>query len=235
MRLPKPKKKVRFSKTKRVLEIPARKRNGKGKNKPKLKRTKRGSRKRKQKHLKTKEQQLPKDLPRVKYEPNPSNSPIIRAYNQNVYYFTHPDGPFGGADETYQHKLTSVGKQIFKKNYIGTFPWDQVLYHLIALRQKADLALKFMIINTEDQTKPGMHWLALCLKDNHKLFLYDTFGRKANNIVSDFCIWASQADFTIREAKHDAEQSDRESSCGQRCMAWLCVCQQFSPEQALKI
>jgi hypothetical protein len=60
----------------------------------------------------------------------------------------------------------------------------------------------YWISNTGTRASGGIHWLAHC--DDAT---YDSFGREA---YGDF--------------SGDAEQAMLEANCGQRSLAWLCVC-----------
>ena len=67
----------------------------------------------------------------------------------------------------------------------------------------------YSIVNTETRQTGGAHWLAIA-----NGLLYDSFGRDQSG---------------------DAEQHVVQKDCGQRCLAWLCVYDEFGPDFAATV
>jgi hypothetical protein len=116
-----------------------------------------------------------------------------------------------GRDETGTDELTSVGRCLFGRQFVGTFGCDEVPN--ITVNQS-------LIVNTQPTTSSGEHWLAL-YNNGGRLIGYDSFGRTIHEAVM--------------ESEPDSEQDVRESNCGQRCLAWLSVVYELGPEDALTV
>ena len=116
-----------------------------------------------------------------------------------------------GKGETDTDELTSVGRCLFGRQFVGTFGCDEVPN--ITVNQS-------LIVNTQPTTSSGEHWLAL-YNNGGQLIGYDSFGRDIHEAVM--------------ESEPDSEQDVRESNCGQRCLAWLSVVYELGPEDALTV
>jgi len=115
-----------------------------------------------------------------------------------------------GKDVTYDSDLTRVGRYLFGKKYLGTFPWDK--------RPKGSpggsKVKGYYIVNLDKTGEPGTHWCAVA----DGLF-YDSFGRALMPDRTD----------------DDPEQHVLENNCGQRCLAFLCVYERHGRAVAKKI
>jgi hypothetical protein len=88
------------------------------------------------------------------------------------------------------------------------------------------------IINTDPAGFPGTHWLSF-YKCGEYLYCYDSFGRDLLRIIPDlFRVYPYRF---VKYDKKDREQMDEEINCGARCVAWLLICYDYSPMDALKI
>jgi hypothetical protein len=115
-----------------------------------------------------------------------------------------------GTQATYASDLNEIGEKLFTHKWGGVFPKDA-----------EDIPFeKYCIINTHNASQPGEHWFAI-----GEGLLYDSFGRDLRSMIG------GQMNIT----EEDAEQSIEESNCGARCLAWLCVLDNYGPGVALTI
>ena len=74
------------------------------------------------------------------------------------------------------------------------------------------------IVNLDIRESSGSHWIAIA-QAGEDLLVYDSFGR---------CV----VDGDVIHTENDPEQNMMETNCGQRCLAWLCIFQQFGGKAA---
>ena len=108
---------------------------------------------------------------------------------------------------TGRDELNEAAKKLFKSKYLGTFSKSEM--ESVQLTAKKPYA----IVNTADA--PGEHWQAQALHEGN-VYTYDSYGIDG-------------------DTEPDAEQKGVETSCGQRCLAWLLVVKQRGLEEALEI
>ena len=120
-------------------------------------------------------------------------------------------------DNAGDQELTIVGKQFFGDDYIGTFPSDKI--------PKKN---GYMIVNLDNSSQGGSHWIALYQK-NGKKYVYDSFGRKTKKILP------SLKGGSIFDAEYDPEQGIREGNCGARSMSFLYVLDKLGLDVAMTI
>ena len=115
-----------------------------------------------------------------------------------------------GDQATFANDLNELGEKLFGHKWGGVFAKDadDIPLHL------------YCIINTHNSNQPGEHWFAL---GNN--ILYDSFGRDLRSMIG--------GGLSITEK--DAEQEIDEANCGARCLAWLCVLDNFGSSIALTI
>ena len=104
-------------------------------------------------------------------------------------------------------ELNEAAKKLFKSKYLGTFSKSEM--ESVQLTPKKPYA----IVNTADA--PGEHWQAQAFDDG-EVYTYDSYGIDG-------------------DTEPDAEQKGVETSCGQRCLAWLLVVKQRGIEEALEV
>ena len=104
---------------------------------------------------------------------------------------------------TGDRELYKMGKELFGDSFQGVFASDDK-------RPKHKPGLCY-IINTQPRRTGGEHWMAIGPDGT----IYDSFGR------------AEYGDTT-----GDAEQAIKETNCGQRSLAWLCVCYDLGMDYA---
>lgn len=124
-----------------------------------------------------------------------------------------------GSGWTMNDQLDKLGKQILT-GYKGSFPHD------VAPKLKAG---ECSIVNQDVMGGKGIHWLALINVDG-KLYGYDSFGRNMNKLIN-------YRKPIVNDSK-DQEQDlggKLEENCGQRCLSWLYVAQNYGIENAMQI
>lgn len=107
---------------------------------------------------------------------------------------------------------------MFGSRFKGVFPSDKVPN----LKQSESA-----IVNLDDSSQPGSHWIAIVKHDGH-LLVYDSFGRSSKRI-------AKFLGANVVDAEHDAEQRDAEENCGQRSLSFLKVYYTKGAQAALSI
>ncbi len=127
-----------------------------------------------------------------------------------------------GKEETVTSQLTQMGKGLFGKKYIGTFASDQIPHMEDG---------QYAITNLDTSEQSGTHWISL-VKDGPSIIVYDSFGRRTSKIIPELI--GSGNGITIA-TENDKEQTDLESDCGQRCLAALCVHDNFGKEGLMYI
>lgn len=123
----------------------------------------------------------------------------------NYDYFLDKLETILGNSSTTSSQLNNTGKALFGNLYVNAKSYDKF--------KKSDLKKnQCIILNTDESTGPGEHWIALVKNNKNKLLKYNSFGNTESSIMVD--IKALNADF-------DAEQKTKETNCGQRSLAWL--------------
>lgn len=119
-----------------------------------------------------------------------------------------------GNKETSSSELKKIGKRLFKNKFVGVFPSDR-----IPKMQNNQYA----IVNLDSSDQAGSHWVSIA-KSNKGIHIYDSFGRKVKKILPSL---KQSGNGTIFEPEADVEQSQESENCGQRCLASLCVYDNF--------
>ncbi len=114
-----------------------------------------------------------------------------------------------GNRETDSDQLKKAGKSLFGSSFRGVFASDKIP----KLSQNA-----MAIVNLDKSGQPGSHWVGLYKSGD--VLLYDSFGRKTTTILPS----VMQGNGRVLDTEHDVEQADSQEDCGQRVLAFLCVC-----------
>lgn len=144
---------------------------------------------------------------------------IMKIYNKVLKQI---ESMLGTDGSTYTDQLNKIGKEILGDKYVGTFSSDKIPQ----LTDKHPYA----IINLDDSSSPGSHWVAIAQKNNI-YYVYDSFGRKSSTILPSL----KGGKFKIKDSDRDVEQDILEENCGQRSMSWIVVFDQFGKKLALLI
>ena len=123
-----------------------------------------------------------------------------------------------GKDETYSDKLDKAGREVIGHKFAGVFPVDKLTF---------PGKTRYAIVNLDRDGLPGSHWVGI-VKGNNGMNVYDSFGRKAKEILP--LIKKRMFDSDL-----DSEQKETEDNCGQRSLAWLFIYKNFGKEIAMQI
>jgi len=143
-----------------------------------------------------------------------SEKMYVDIYNSFVHEIVKKIGSNG---ETTDTQLDKIGKGLFKQKFAGVFAADTI---------PKSTSFGYCIANLDNADQPGEHWVAI-VKNNGKYLVYDSFGRKTSDILPNL--------ENVTDTDYDAEQFKHEENCGQRCLAWLLVYDQFGPDVARQI
>lgn len=119
---------------------------------------------------------------------------------------------------TYMSELLNIGNKLIK-NFKGVYPSD--LIPKLKNNQSC-------ILNLDSSRENGSHWISV-YKYKNKLYVYDSFGRKAKEIIPTL------KNKIIIDTDNDKEQKYSELNCGQRCIAWLILFNRWGYKYALLI
>ena len=131
---------------------------------------------------------------------------------------------FLGKDTTYTNDLIKVGKVFLGSKFKGVFPSDRIPQ----LTEKQPYA----ILNLDNSTQLGSHWIALSRIDDKHSVIYDSFGRQHSHIIPSV---KYSGNGKILNTDLDKEQKDIEKNCGSRSLAWLILLDKFGENMALLI
>tara|TARA_R110002096_G_scaffold18463_5_gene62875 strand:+ start:632 stop:1048 length:417 start_codon:yes stop_codon:yes gene_type:complete len=123
---------------------------------------------------------------------------------------------------TYGDHLTTLGKRMFGKKYKGTFPSDKI---------PSLTPMQSSIINLDDSSQGGSHWVVYARGKQKQHYMYDSFGRQGVKLIPKL----KKNKKNITDAELDPEQHYSEVNCGARCLAWLDVYYKQGIKKALTI
>jgi hypothetical protein len=124
-----------------------------------------------------------------------------------------------GIKQTTNLKLYKYGKLIFGDRFKGVYSADS----RFKLKEN-----EMCIINTDDSSKSGIHWLAL-IKYKGKIYCYDSFNRNYK-FLSPY--------FTNKKwivANKYVDEAIPEASCGQISLTWLILASRYSPKVVMNV
>ena len=141
-----------------------------------------------------------------------------KVFKANVKSFTKK---IGHTNATTDSELDHLGK-LYIKNWIGVYSQNS---KIPVKPKKASF-----IINTDLKHEKGSHWVAVHRTNNNTYYIYDSFGRSSKRLIPIFV-----KDKLHVDTEYDAEQKDKEDTCGSYCLAWLLLLQRYGVRAALKI
>lgn len=115
-----------------------------------------------------------------------------------------------GNRSTFLYELKNLCIELFGTKFHGVYTADN-LPHLTK-------KVPYAIINLDKTGEPGSHWVATALYKKDNLLMYDSFGRKTPDIIPEVA-----EKYNYVDTDYDPEQDEKEYNCGQRCIAWLLV------------
>ena len=126
----------------------------------------------------------------------------IRAYVEHKYRrnLDYVEQHIGHNKETWNYELEKFMNDLGDKSFKGVKQ-----FHVNELK-------KFKIGDCGIENTGG-HWIALMKIGKEQFLMYDSFGRKCDELRKN-CK-------NIIDTEYDAEQRIDEMNCGQRCCAWL--------------
>ena len=116
-----------------------------------------------------------------------------------------------GNKTTYSDQLHKVGKQLFGSKFLGVYTSDKIPNKI----KRGHMA----IINLDNSSETGSHWIGVCKDKKDNIWVYDSFGRSTHKIIPSIYGKGRR----IKTTERDAEQHINESNCGARCLAFLQV------------
>jgi hypothetical protein len=115
-------------------------------------------------------------------------------------------------------------------SYLGTFPVD-VSAAVIAKRSLLFPTSSF-IINVDNSSESGSHWLSVIKDKNGVFHIYDSFARGLKKLIPKF----------LKTVKHKyvklnvkSDQKDSEDNCGQRSLSVLIFHKKYGIKDLKKI
>ena len=122
-------------------------------------------------------------------------------------------------------QVTDMAKLKLKGKYLGTFPQDK-----INLNKSG-----YMIINTDLDGKPGIHWVALYITKK-TVYIYDSFARDNKTLLKILTNQINKKKLNVVNSdRSDAEQFGDSEVCGVLSVAWLYVIKDIGIKNAIKI
>ena len=107
----------------------------------------------------------------------------------------------------------------------GVYPSDKI--------PKLNKLQPYAILNLDNSSKPGSHWIAVAYDDNNNnIVVYDSFGRNSQKIIPN--LYNAYGGRVI-DADYDSEQRIKEDNCGQRSLAWLVIADNDGIDDAIMI
>lgn len=118
---------------------------------------------------------------------------------------------------TYDIELYQFAKRIFDNKFIDVCPLDKI-----------SNKVGYSIVNLDKTGQPGFHWIAMIKKPNNKVIIYDSLGTLNElNTIKEIQI------LRPRFIDDDQEQNIKETNCGQRCIAFLCIYDMLGEKNAM--
>jgi len=127
----------------------------------------------------------------------------------------------GHKKATTNHELNRLGK-LHIQNWLGVYSQNS---KIPTKPRKASF-----IINTDMKHERGSHWIAVHRTSNNVYYIYDSFGRHSSRLIPVFVKGKLHID-----SDYDAEQKQKEDTCGSYCLAWLKLLQERGVRFVLKI
>ena len=128
--------------------------------------------------------------------------------------------PLTGNKTTYLDQLDGIGHKLLGVKFAGVFPSDKI--------PKLNDLKKYAILNLDTSKEPGSHWVAIA-KNGDDTYIYDSFGRCHTQIIKGL---SYSGNGRIINTDLDAEQEVKETNCGARSVAFLCLFDVWGPDVA---
>jgi hypothetical protein len=143
--------------------------------------------------------------------------------------------PLIGNKTTYQNDLERAGIKALGLLFKGVYPSDKI--------PPLNNLKPYAILNLDRSSEAGSHWVAVAFDGKadgvrrrgaakNKTYLYDSFGRKGIKIIPSLF---HSGNGRIVDTDYDAEQTEEETNCGARSLAWLLFFDRYGPKNAMLI
>lgn len=126
-----------------------------------------------------------------------------------------------GNKTTFANDLNREAKKLFQHKFAGVFMSDRIPENL-------STRTPYAIINLDDSTQPGSHWIAVAFRSPRALLVYDSYGHI--NRMPEMIRRLYPRSVTTDS---DVEQGRSETNCGARTLAWLLMEYGFPKESPL--
>jgi hypothetical protein len=127
-------------------------------------------------------------------------------------------------------QLDKLGKMLFGNAWQGIYAADTIKSALSKANSRGAY-----IVNTDNSTGAGIHWVGIYVFSNAKL-VFDSFGRKTKDILVSLASPTSPdglgAVGGLVDTDYDKNQLVKQQDCGSRAMAFLCVAHYWGYEIA---
>ena len=125
---------------------------------------------------------------------------------------------------TYLSQLDEIGKHLLKDKFMGVYPSDKI--------PKLTKKQCYCILNLDNSSESGSHWVSLALDLKGNSMFYDSFGRDYKEIIPNL---EYSKNGKVINTELDAEQGILQQDCGSRALAWLLLYEHWGAKVAKQI
>ena len=130
----------------------------------------------------------------------------------------------GKSGSTYLDELDMFGTKMLGNKFHGVYPSDKI--------PKLTTKQPYCILNLDKSTQSGSHWIGVARTPAY-ILVYDSFGRKTKRILP--ALFKNSGKLKIVDTEADPEQDILEENCGQRCLSWLILLDNYGLKMANEI
>ena len=77
--------------------------------------------------------------------------------------------------------------------------------------------------------------MALCLSDDGSYIVFDSYGRPIQTLIPSLYNHAQGRGYELKQTDMDSDQTDEQTDCGSRCVAWLRLYNDYGEDVAMLI
>lgn len=132
---------------------------------------------------------------------------------ESLYFHVLTDivEPLVGNRTTYSDHLHKSAARMLGHRFHGVYPSDEI--------PRLSVKQPYAILNVDKSYQPGSHWVAVA-KTPAGVLVYDSYGRKTSKLIPSL---SKSGNGVVMDTEYDAEQTEEETNCGARVLAWLLV------------
>ena len=136
-----------------------------------------------------------------------------------------------GYTNTSGRQLNTVGKTLFGAQWLGVYPVDKLPKTI----HSSSTSNRYMIINTDISSGPGIHWVAVIV-NKKTLIVWDSYARPSKRIIPKFLKNVAHR-YKTMDAQLDKKtnQHKRSQICGQLSLAWMQYAKKNGIAKAMQI